>query len=136
MGALLPFGEHKGSGLGLMCELLGGAVAGRVLRPDSPRGGTGINNMLAILLDPGRLLDRDQMAREADALLAYVRSSTPLDPAQPVMVAGEPELRTRAARLGGGVPIDEETWSQVAAAAATVGVDASALVDGAGETAP
>ena len=28
LGALLPFGEHKGSGLALICELLGGALAG------------------------------------------------------------------------------------------------------------
>ena len=27
-GALLPFGEHKGAGLALICELLGGALAG------------------------------------------------------------------------------------------------------------
>jgi uncharacterized oxidoreductase len=110
-------------------------VAGLVLRPDSPRGGTGINNMLAILFDPGRLLDRDQMAREADALLAYVRSSTPIDPAQPVVVAGEPELGSRAERLARGVPIDEATWRQVEAAAAAVGVDAAALASGAGESA-
>jgi uncharacterized oxidoreductase len=135
MGALLPFGEHKGSGLGLMCELLGGAVAGLVLRPDSPRGGTGINNMLAILFEPGRLLDRGQMAREADALLAYVRSSRPIDGAQPVLVAGEPELRAREARLTQGVAIDAATWAQVAASAEAVGVDAGALVGRAQEDA-
>ena len=28
-GAILPFGEHKGSGLALICELLGGALLGR-----------------------------------------------------------------------------------------------------------
>jgi len=28
IGALLPFGEHKGAGLALICELLGGALAG------------------------------------------------------------------------------------------------------------
>jgi LDH2 family malate/lactate/ureidoglycolate dehydrogenase len=27
-GAILPFGEHKGSGLALICELLGGALSG------------------------------------------------------------------------------------------------------------
>jgi uncharacterized oxidoreductase len=134
MGALLPFGEHKGSGLALMCELLGGAVAGLILPRDSPRGGAGINNMLAILFDPGRLLDRDQIAREADALLAYVRSSAPIDPAQPVMVAGEPELRARAQRLVKGIPIDDATWHQVEAAAVAVGVDAGALVGISGES--
>jgi uncharacterized oxidoreductase len=134
MGALLPFGEHKGSGLGLMCELLGGAVAGLIIRPDSPRGGTGVNNMLAILFDPGRVGDRDQIARQADALLAYVRASAPVDPGQPVMVAGEPELRERAERLARGIPIDAATWRQVETAAAAVGVDAGALASATGES--
>ena len=133
MGALLPFGEHKGSGLGLMCELLGGAIAGLIIQPDSPRGGTGINNMLAILIDSGRLNDPAKIAREADALLAYVRASAPIDPAEPVMVAGQPELRERAERLARGVPIDAATWRQIEVAAAAVGVDAGTLVDGAGE---
>ena len=134
MGALLPFGEQKGSGLALMCELLGGAVAGLIIQPDSPRGGTGINNMLAILIDPGRLGDPGHIAREADALLAYVRASAPIDPREPVMVAGEPELRERAERLARGIPIDTATWQQVEAAAAAVGVDAGAVANGTGES--
>jgi uncharacterized oxidoreductase len=134
MGALLPVGEHKGSGLALMCELLGGAVAGLIIQPDSPRGGTGINNMLAILIDPGRLGDPGHIAREADALLAYVRASAPIDPREPVMVAGEPELRERAERLARGIPIDAATWQQVEAAAAAVGVDAGAVASGTGES--
>ena len=83
MGALLPFGEHKGWGLALMCELLAGAVAGHTIRPDAPRGGAGVNNVLAVILDPDRLVGRDQLAREADLLLAHVRSSPPLDPRPP-----------------------------------------------------
>ena len=37
LGALLPFGEHKGSGLALICELLGGALAGGAHRPRGHR---------------------------------------------------------------------------------------------------
>jgi uncharacterized oxidoreductase len=127
MGALLPFGEHKGSGLGLMCELLAGAVVGRTIQPDNPRDGVGINNMLAILLDPGRLGERGRLEREADALLAYVRGAPPVDPAEPVVVAGEPELAAKAERLARGVPIDDGTWRELTAAAAAVGVDLDRL---------
>jgi uncharacterized oxidoreductase len=130
MGAMLPFGEHKGSGLGLMCELLGGAVAGLTIQPESPRNGVGINNMLAVLLEPGRLVEPDRLAREADALLAYVKSSAPLDPAEPVVVAGEPERATRAERLAHGVPIDEASWRQIADAAEAVGLDLGRLAGG------
>src|SRR4029079_6884130 len=34
LGALLPFGEHKGAGLALVCELLGGALG----RGETARG--------------------------------------------------------------------------------------------------
>src|SRR5579871_272407 len=48
-GAIRAFGEHKGSGLALMCELLGGALTGT--------GATGpnrkfANGMLAFYIDP------------------------------------------------------------------------------------
>jgi uncharacterized oxidoreductase len=39
-----------------------------------------------------------------------------------VVVAGDPERRTRAKRLSGGIPVDEKTWQQIRAAAADVGV--------------
>lgn len=130
LGALLPFGEHKGSGLGLFCELLAGGVAGLTLQPEHPRDGVGINNMLAVLIDPGRLCERDRFGREVDAMLAYVRQTPAIDPARPVMVAGEPELREKAERLVRGVPIDDATWRQVEGAAAEVGLDLRTLASG------
>ena len=127
LGALLPFGEHKGSGLGLFCELLAGAVGGLTLQPEHPRDGVGINNMLAILIDPGRLTEPDRLRREADAMLAYVRQTPAIDPERPVMVAGEPELRAKAERLARGVPIDDATWRQLEVTAAEVGLDLRTL---------
>jgi uncharacterized oxidoreductase len=130
MGALLPFGEHKGSGLGLMCELLAGALAGLTIQPDNPRDGVGINNMLAILMEPARVGDPERLAREADALLDYVHSAPPSDPAEPVMLAGEPELAARRERLAHGVPVDDATWRQIGEAAAAVGLELARVADG------
>ncbi|MBC7942844.1 MAG: malate/lactate/ureidoglycolate dehydrogenase, partial [Chitinophagaceae bacterium] len=55
-GALRTFGEHKGYGLAVACELLGGALTGGGTwhRPaDSARAV--FNGMLAVLIDPARL---------------------------------------------------------------------------------
>ena len=129
LGALLPFGEHKGSGLGLFCELTAGGVAGLTLQPEHPRDGVGINNMLAVLIDPARLSERDRFGREVDAMLAYVhelrdRSGAP----------GHGRGRARAQREGRapgpGVPIDDATWRQVEGAAAEVGLDLRTLASG------
>jgi uncharacterized oxidoreductase len=41
----------------------------------------------------------------------------------PVLAPGDVERRTREARLANGIPIDDKTWSDLIAAAASVGID-------------
>lgn len=122
-GAHLPFGDHKGSGLGLVCEILAGVLTGGgTLQPGNPRRGGIINNMLAFLVDPARLVDQDWLHAEIDATIAYVKASPPADPARPVMVAGDPERATRHARLQGGIPIDRTSWDEILAAGESLGL--------------
>jgi uncharacterized oxidoreductase len=118
-GVVLPFGEHKGSGLALICEILAGAIVGSatVQSMTPPERGI-INGMLTIVIDPGRLSDRAAIAAEVDGMIAWVKSAAPADPDLPVLVAGEPERIARAARMANGIEIDETTWSQLVAIAA------------------
>jgi uncharacterized oxidoreductase len=111
---VLPFGEHKGSGLALVCELLAGAIVGSpsVTTMTPPERGI-INGMLSIVIDPARLSTQDSMMAEIDAMIAWVKSAKPSDPDLPVLVAGEPERIARAERLAHGIEVDEETWSQL-----------------------
>jgi len=115
---VLPFGEHKGSGLALVCELLAGAIVGSpsVTTMTPPERGI-INGMLSIVIDPARLNTRDAMLAEIDAMIGWVKSAAPADPDLPVLVAGEPERIARAERLAKGIEVDDETWSQLAAIA-------------------
>jgi uncharacterized oxidoreductase len=55
-GAVLPFGEHKGSGLALVCELLAGAIVGStsVTSATPPERGI-LNGRLSLIIDPARL---------------------------------------------------------------------------------
>jgi len=117
-GVVLPFGEHKGSGLALVCELLAGAIVGSasVTTNTPPERGI-INGMLSIVIDPARLSARDSMLAEIDAMIGWVKSAKPSDPELPVLVAGEPERIARAERLAKGIEIDDETWSQLSAIA-------------------
>ncbi len=54
-GVVLPFGEHKGSGLALVCELLAGAIVGSasVSTATPPERGI-LNGMLSIVIDHAR----------------------------------------------------------------------------------
>jgi uncharacterized oxidoreductase len=122
-GALLPFGEHKGSGLALICELLGGALTGGpAAHHADPEDLAIINGMFSILVDPGRLADLPMFQQEVAAVVAHVKTAAPVDPERPVLVAGEPERLMRRRRLEEGIPVDATTWGGILAAGAAMGV--------------
>jgi uncharacterized oxidoreductase len=117
-GVVLPFGEHKGSGLALICEILAGAIVGSgTLQSGNPRPRGIINGMLTIVIDPTRLSTREYIAEQIDGVVAWVKSAAPIDPDKPVLIAGEPERIARAARMRDGIEVDDTTWSQICAAA-------------------
>lgn len=118
-GALLPFGDHKGSGLALMCELLaGGLSGGGTIHPGNPRQESIVNNMFAMLIDPQRLVDIDWLRAEIDATVEYVKSARPADPDCPVIVAGDPERARTIERTADGIEINDEAWEEMLAAEA------------------
>ena len=117
-GALAPTGEHKGSGLALMCEMLGGILSGHgsIADPaeDKHLGGI-VNSMFTLVVDPAELVDLPWAKQQIDQTLDYLRAIEPSDPAVPVMAAGDKERLTRAERLAHGIPVDETTWGQLQA---------------------
>ncbi len=122
-GALLPFGEHKGAGLALVCELLGGALAGGATGgPVSDARRRVLNSMFSILVDPERLGTAAHLAREMESFVAYATASPPVAGAERVLTPGEPERAMRAERLAHGVPVDSVTWAEIVAAAGRVGL--------------
>src|SRR3954469_11046839 len=123
LGALLTFGQHKGFGLSLVCELLGGALAGG-LAIQGPGGGERriINGMLTILIAPAALADPATFQREVQACLEWIKASPPQPGIDGVQLAGEPERATRARRLAEGIPVDETTWTEILTAAAALGI--------------
>lgn len=124
VGAVLPFGEHKGYGLALICELLAGAVAGAgTIQSMTPPDRGIVNGWLTFVLDPARLTAGPFITQETDALIAWAKSAAASDPSMPVLVAGEPERIARAKRLAEGVEVDATTWGQIRDAATALGVN-------------
>jgi uncharacterized oxidoreductase len=119
-GALLTVGAHKGSGLSIVTDLLAGAIStGRSSDPDDP---VIRNNMLSIYIAPSVYDPDGGVLREARRFIDWVKASPPVDPSQPVLAPGEIERRTRAARLASGVALDDKSWSDLLAAAQSVGL--------------
>lgn len=122
-GAMLSMGEHKGYGLALICDLLGGILTGGgTMQPENPRPGGIVNNMLSVIIDPGRLVDQTWLNAELDAVIAYVKSSRPDKSGGPVLVAGDPERLMRAERERDGIPMNDTTWEEIILAAEKVGM--------------
>jgi len=121
-GSLLTAGAHKGYGLSLAVEILGGILSGT----GAAGAGAGVfaNGTLMICLDPARFLPRADFDAQVAALLDWVRSAPLAAGAKEVLVPGEPEARMERERRAGGIPIEEATWAQIVACATEVGVRA------------
>lgn len=122
-GALRAFGGHKGSGLALMCELLGGALSGNGCTATGRRFS---NGMFSLYVDPARLDPADFFPGEVRRYMDFVKAGRPAAGSE-VLLPGEPEARKRAAREAGGIPLPDPTWDALVAAAAQLGVEPPAL---------
>lgn len=106
-GAIAPFGDAKGYGLGLAIELLVAALAGSDLAPDvhGTLDDTHPANKgdLLILIDTAA---GDGSVRSLAAYLDSLRLSRPADPASPVAIPGDGarERRTETQRAGIELP--------------------------------
>jgi hydroxycarboxylate dehydrogenase B len=121
MGALLPFGEHKGYGLAVACELLGGALSGGGTWHDTHDGRRAVlNSMLTILIDPERLGTRMSFASETLAFVDWLRQS-PATADGGVLLAGEPERQAREERKRAGIQVDAATWEELNKSARKLG---------------
>jgi uncharacterized oxidoreductase len=127
-GALTTFGLHKGYGLAVVCELLGGALSGGGTWHTSDRSKKRVlNGMLSILIDPAKLGTAAIFEREARAFIDWVKQSPPAPGADRVRIAGDPERETRAKREKEGIAVDANTWLEIHAAAEKVGLPSAKL---------
>ena len=123
-GAIRAFGEHKGSGLALICELLGGALTGTGATAPNRRFA---NGMFAIYVDPKRIDPANFFDGEISRYVSYFKDTKPVAGNDAVLIPGEPEARTRAERTKNGVPLPDETWAAIVNTAREVGVSESAI---------
>ncbi|MBY0334781.1 MAG: malate/lactate/ureidoglycolate dehydrogenase [Acetobacteraceae bacterium] len=122
LGAIRAFGDHKGSGLAFMCELLAGAFTGGGTSGPVQARGRIANGMLSIFISPRHFGTEAEFRRVAGDYVAWVKSCTPATPGGEVLAPGEPEARLRAERLKNGLPLQPDTWASILECAQTLGV--------------
>ena len=129
-GALRAMGEHKGSGIAVMCELLAGALTGTGTA--GPRRVRFANGMLSVYIDPARVdtaagatdLGYDDIAA---AYLDWFCEADAIDAQRPVQLPGDVEHERRQQRMAAGITLPAETWESICSGARAAGVPEASI---------
>jgi len=120
-GAILTFGEHKGSGLSFLAQLLGRGLAG--MDPSSYTGPRGVNGPVLLAIDPECFAPYDEFIERIEAQCAAVKNARPAAGVEEILLPGDPERRARTERLQTGIPIAEATVEDIARVCSLYGVE-------------
>ncbi|MBI5132946.1 MAG: Ldh family oxidoreductase [Rhodopseudomonas palustris] len=133
VGGLMPLGgsratgAHKGYGLAVMAQLLGSTLAGGSFSPfrdREARAGAPDNiGHFFLALAPAFFRAGGNYASDVDQILHHLRATRPIDEAEPVVVAGDPEFARRAERLRSGIPLNDAFLAEIRKVANDAGVD-------------
>ncbi len=107
LGGTRELGSHKGYGLATMVEILSAALSGATLVTAKNRPTSGSANLghWFMVINPTALMPEGEFERITDELIDSLHAAKPVDPAQPVLVPGDPEEATVKLRLEKGIPI-------------------------------
>jgi LDH2 family malate/lactate/ureidoglycolate dehydrogenase len=112
-GAVLPFGGAKGYGIAMMIEVLAGVLSGANVGPgvgdlyedlDKPQG---VGSFLQ-LIDVAAFQPLDQFLTRIDAFIDEIKATGSPENGHEVLVPGEIESRTAAARADAGIPLSPD----------------------------
>lgn len=108
--------SYKGYGLAVMVNILGSCLSGATLITDpmhtkKPQGNDIGHCFIAI--DPGLFRTREEFAADVGRLCDDLRATRPVDPATPVMVAGDPQWKNAEERRRDGIPVGAGLLNQI-----------------------
>ena len=121
-GWLVPFGEHKGYCLQLASEILGAVLTGSRTGQDGGTDPPSPNGVFMIAVNPEAFIGLDEFTKKSSKLLGQVKDVPPI-PGERVLYPGEPERESKERRLKDGIPVPEDTWSQILELCNRLGVD-------------
>jgi LDH2 family malate/lactate/ureidoglycolate dehydrogenase len=126
LGGTRLAGSHKGYGLAVMVHILGAVLSGGSFSPirNRTQQSSDPHNIghFFLAIDPRAFRDEGAFEAELDQVIDVLHGAKRADPAQPVLVAGDPEMATRKERLEVGVPIPDDLMEQLRGVATRAGV--------------
>lgn len=124
-GTIRPFGgtqAYKGFALGLMVEILSGALSGGVCAREVPINQIG-NCVFMMALDPAHFGGKGHFDAEVSGLIQFIRGCPRIDAVDEITLPGDPERRTLARKSTAGIHFDEANWSKLSTLAKELGID-------------
>jgi LDH2 family malate/lactate/ureidoglycolate dehydrogenase len=117
LGGAHDTGGHKGYGLAMMVHILAATLAGGAFSPlySATQGPSEPHNLghFFLAIDPRAFRGEGEFEEDMDAMIDVLHDAKRADPEQPVLVAGDPEQRSREERLESGVPIPDDLMDQL-----------------------
>ena len=123
-GALLPMGgvvAHKGYGLSLLVEIMGGALSGQGVA--SGERNMKSNGVLLTVYNIEHFMDLADYYAELETLIAHVKSCPPQPGFDEILLPGEPEFRSATQKQKDGIVVDDTTWETICDEARAFGLD-------------
>lgn len=117
--------SYKGYGLAVMVNILSSCLSGATLITDPQHTKKPIGQDIGhffLALDPEIFRSDGAFETDVATFLGVLRATIPADPAQPVMVAGDPQWQTAKTRMRDGIPVGPGLLAQVRRVADEAGV--------------
>lgn len=117
-GWVLPIGGHKGYGLALAVDILAGALAGGAVASEvrslyaRDAQSQGVCHFF-LVIDPERLIGREAFLDRVDTLCALMNATPSVDPADPVLIPGEPEAASMRRCDEEGIPLPIDRYREL-----------------------
>lgn len=117
--------SYKGYGLAVMVNILSSCLSGATLITDPEHTKKPVGQDIGhffLALDPAIFRGAGDFEKDVATFLGVLRATTPIDPARPVMVAGDPQREQAKIRMRDGIPVGAGLLAQVRRVADEAGV--------------
>ena len=124
---LVPMGQHKGSGLAFMIDVLtgilsGGRFCGELLEEAKGMPHATSYSQAFLAIDIETFMPLEAFERRVDELVEYVKSAPLAEGFSEINIPGERAWRERTLRERDGIPLDDVTFGELQALAEEMGV--------------
>jgi LDH2 family malate/lactate/ureidoglycolate dehydrogenase len=123
LGGSPEMGSHKGYGLSMMAHILAATLCGGTFPENRAPGEPQNIGHFFLAVDPTVFRPPGEFEEDLGDAIDVLHGTPPLEPAKPVLVAGDPQEQARRERAREGIPVPQPLAEQLRDLAARAGLD-------------